>query len=112
VNPAERTLRARLAAHTLHSTRDSRAITAPARAAFLNSFETKVLDAAAEAGERLSSAEVARRADHLKQAHFTRLALKSAASRSEKKRDPELTGSPRQSLAKGKDNVHSSDRTD
>ncbi len=39
LSPAERTLRARLAAHTLHAKHDARETTAKARAAFLARFE-------------------------------------------------------------------------
>jgi hypothetical protein len=39
LTPAERTLRARLAAHAMHGRHDVRATTAKARAAFLARFE-------------------------------------------------------------------------
>lgn len=38
----QRSLRARIAAYSLHSQRDSREITAPARKAFLDRFEKQV----------------------------------------------------------------------
>lgn len=42
LTPAQRTLRARIGGFALHSKHDSREITAPARAAFLDRFETEV----------------------------------------------------------------------
>lgn len=67
--PAERALRARIAAHeSWAATTDRSARTAPARAA----LDAKFL---AEAdGDPV-------RADHLRKAHFARLALKSAQAR-------------------------------
>jgi hypothetical protein len=76
----ERALRARLAAHTLHATHDSRELTAPARAAFLGRFERE-----ADPEGVLDPAERARRAEHLRKAFFARLALKSAQARRRKK---------------------------
>lgn len=58
LTPAERSLRGRLAAYTLHSQRDSRAHTEPAREAFLARFEKEVDPTGA-----LSPEERARRAD-------------------------------------------------
>jgi hypothetical protein len=77
---AERSLRARLAAHTLHATHDSRELTAPARAAFLGRFERE-----ADPEGVLDPAERTRRAEHLRKAFFARLALKSAQARRRKK---------------------------
>lgn len=77
LSPSERTLRARLAAHTLHSKVDGREHTAPARAAFLSQFERQVDPAGI-----LPPAERARRAEQAKKAHMTRLALLSAKARS------------------------------
>lgn len=76
LTPSERTLRARLAAHTLHAQVDPTEHTAPARAAFLASFEKAV-----DPDGTLAPAERARRAAHARKAHFTRLALKSAQAR-------------------------------
>lgn len=72
----QRALRARLAAHTLHSQVDGREHTAPARQAFLNRFEREV-----DPDSTLSPAERRRRAEHAKKAYFTRLALRSAQAR-------------------------------
>lgn len=80
---AETTLRARLGAHTLHSRYDSRELTAPARAAFMASFA-----AAVDPDGMLPEAERARRADHAKRAHFTRMALLSARARSNQGKAP------------------------
>lgn len=76
LTPAERTLRARLAAYTLHSRRDARETTAPARAAFLRRFDAQVDPEAS-----LPPKERARRAEAARRAHFARLALRSARVR-------------------------------
>lgn len=70
----ERSTRARIAAHTLHATHDSREITANARAGFLASFYDQT-------DPELPHAERLRRAEHLLRAHMQRLALKSAQAR-------------------------------
>ena len=76
LTPKERTLRARLAAHTLHSRVDPTEHTAPARKAFLDSFEKQV-----DPDGTLDPKERARRAEHARKAHMARLALKSAQAR-------------------------------
>lgn len=77
LTPAQRTLRARLAAHTSWAnTADPSARTAPARAASLARFERDV-----DPDGTLEPCERARRAEHARKAHFTRLALKSAQAR-------------------------------
>lgn len=76
LTPAERSLRARLAAHTLHSQVDPTEHTAPARAAFLARFEDQV-----DPDRVLPEFERRRRAEHAKKAYFARLALKSAQAR-------------------------------
>ena len=76
LTPAERTLRARLAAHTLHATVDSREHTEPARKAFMDRFEDQV-----DPDRVLPPAERRRRAEQAKKAYFTRLALKSVQAR-------------------------------
>lgn len=69
IPPTERRLRAEIAAHqSWAQTADRSARTAPAR----HALEQKFLDAAD--GDPV-------RADHLRKAHFRRLALKSAQSR-------------------------------
>lgn len=76
LTPQERSLRARLAAHTLHSRVDPTQHTEPARRAFLRRFEDEV-----DPERKLPEAERLRRAEHAKKAYFTRLALKSAQAR-------------------------------
>ena len=76
LSPAERTLRARLAAHTMHARNDPEAITAKARAGFLAKFERE-----ADPDGVLPPEERRRRAEHLRSAHFARLALASAKAR-------------------------------
>ncbi len=76
-NPAQRSLRGRLAAHTLHSrVSDPVAHTAAARKAFLDRFERQV-----DPDGALPPAERARRAEHAKKAYFLNLAAKSAKAR-------------------------------
>lgn len=76
LSPAERSLRSRAAAHQLHATHDSRALTANARAAALARFEREV-----DPDGTLPVVERLRRAEHAKKAYFTGLAYKSARSR-------------------------------
>ncbi len=76
LSPEERVLHSRLAAHTLHSKYDSKELTAPARRAFLDGFETQV-----DPEGILPIAERQRRAAHARKAHFTKLALASARAR-------------------------------
>ena len=73
---AERSLRGRIGAYSLHAQRDSREITAPARRAFMARFEREVDPAGA-----LTPEERARRADMARKAYFTRLAYRSAKAR-------------------------------
>jgi alpha-D-ribose 1-methylphosphonate 5-triphosphate synthase subunit PhnG len=72
----QRILRARLAAHTLHSKVDGREHTAAARAAFLDRFEQQV-----DPDRCLDPVERARRAEHARKAYFLDLSLKSARAR-------------------------------
>lgn len=76
MTPAERTMRARIAAYTLHSRRDARETTAAARTAFLDRFERQV-----DPEGTLPEAERRRRAGAAKKAYFTKLALRSAQAR-------------------------------
>ena len=76
MTPAERALRARMAAYSLHAKRDARQTTAPARAAFLDRFDRMV-----DPEGTLPEAERQRRAAAARKAYFTRLALLSAQAR-------------------------------
>jgi hypothetical protein len=76
LSPAERTLRARLAAHTMHSQHDAHETTAAARAAFLARFEAEV-----DPNGVLTPEERKRRAEHARSAYFTRLAFERAKAR-------------------------------
>lgn len=78
LSPSERSQRARIAAHTLHSQVDPREHTKPARSAFLTGFERKVPPEITDPTER------ARRADQLMKAHMARLAFLSAKPRRRK----------------------------
>ncbi|MCX4094841.1 hypothetical protein [Nocardia sp. alder85J] len=80
----ERALQARIAAHTSWAnTPDRTARTAKARAALLSKFERDV-----DPEGVLPSDERARRAEHARKAHFTRLALRSAQARRRHCRNP------------------------
>lgn len=76
LTPAERSLRAKLAAHTLHASVDSRVHTEPGRAAFLARFEKQV-----DPTGILDPKERARRAESARRAYFAGLALKSSKAR-------------------------------
>lgn len=79
MTPAERSLRARLAAHTLHAKVDSRQHTEPARKAFMDRFEDQV-----DPDRVLPPPERARRAEQAIKAYFVGLALKSSQARSKR----------------------------
>lgn len=77
LTPSERSLRARMAAHSSWAkTSDRQARTAAARTAALDRFEREV-----DPDGVLDPAERAVRAEHAKKAHMIRMALKSAESR-------------------------------
>ena len=80
LSPAERSLRARMAAHTMHARHDARETTAAARSAFLARFEIEV-----DPDGILSPEERRRRVEHARRAYFTRLALASAKARRSKR---------------------------
>ena len=80
LSPAERILRARLAAYAMHAQHDSRDTSAPGRAAFLARFEADV-----DPDGRLDPEERRRRAEHARSAYFARLALASVAARRAKR---------------------------
>jgi hypothetical protein len=84
LTPAERSMRARVAAHCKHALHNPVAGTEPARKVFQDSFRLRVIEAMTT-GEELSEAEVDRRAEQLKKAHYARLALKSAQARRRRK---------------------------
>ena len=77
MTPEQRQLRARMAAHVLHSRVDSTAHTQPARRAFLARFEDQV-----DPDRSLEPEERRRRAEHAKRAHMQALAMRSAKARS------------------------------
>jgi hypothetical protein len=76
LTPAERSMRARLAAHVSHSRHDPKERTRAAR----DKFEQRFLDEV-DPDRTLPEAERERRAGHARKAYFTRLALKSAQDR-------------------------------
>lgn len=79
LSPSQRSLRARLAAHTLHAGTDSREVTKAARRASPGSdnYWMRIVDPDSE----LAEAERRRRATHAKQAYFTKLAYQSSRAR-------------------------------
>lgn len=79
LTPAQRKLRAQLAAYTLHAATDSVAHTAPARQAFLARLEKQ-----ADPEGILPLGERKRRAELLLRAHMARLALKSSKARQQR----------------------------
>ena len=81
VDRSDLVLRGRIGAHLLHARYDSRVLTAPARAAFLASFERAV-----DPDGLLPADERRRRAAHLRAAHFARLARLSALARRKRAR--------------------------
>jgi hypothetical protein len=77
MSPAQRMLRAKLAAHSLHAKiADRSQHTAPARRAFLDRFEREV-----DPNGELTPDVRRRRAEHARKAYFARLALASARAR-------------------------------
>lgn len=76
MSPAERSLRARMAAYKLHSRHDSRQLTEKARAAFNDRFVLEV-----DPDGILPQAERQRRAEYARKAYFAGLAAKSAQAR-------------------------------
>jgi hypothetical protein len=76
LSPAQRSMRARLAAHTKWAHNDPREGTKAARAAFMSRFEREV-----DPHGSLSAEERVRRAESARKAYFTRLAYLSAKAR-------------------------------
>lgn len=76
LTPEQRSLQARMAAHAMHATHDSRETSRPGREAFLARFEREV-----DPDGVLPEPERKRRAEHARKAYFARLALKSAKAR-------------------------------
>ena len=83
LTPSERSLRARIGAHSVHAKYDSRELTEAARKASRSSLD-QILLAAIDPDHTLPDAERARRLEHARRAHFARLALRSAQARQRK----------------------------
>jgi hypothetical protein len=79
LTPDERSLRARIAAHAMHSKHDSRKTSARGRAA----FDARFLDEV-DPDRVLPEDERMRRAEHARSAYFSRLAYLSAKKRRSK----------------------------
>jgi hypothetical protein len=82
LSPAERILRASIAANEKWAHADPVAGTAKARATFLASFLDQV-----DPNRELPEAERLRRAENARTAHFRRMAFKSAKARRRKKQN-------------------------
>jgi hypothetical protein len=81
LTPEQRALRSKIAAHVQWSKEpDPTARTAKARKTFLDRFERE-----ADPDGVLPPEERTRRAEHLRKAHFARMALASARARGKKK---------------------------
>jgi hypothetical protein len=78
--PAERSLRARLAAYAMHAHHDPRQTTVNGRAAFLARFDREV-----DPTGHLDPAERRRRAEQARRAYFARLSLAAAKARAAKR---------------------------
>ena len=76
LTPEQRTMRARLAAYTLHATHDPVETTKPARTAFLARFIKQV-----DPDNELPTEERHRRAQAALKAYMTALSLKSSVAR-------------------------------
>jgi hypothetical protein len=74
LTPAQRTLRARIAAESMHA--QGKTNTHKARKGFIRKFEDQV-----DPERKLSPEDRAKRADHALRAHMSRLALASAKAR-------------------------------
>jgi hypothetical protein len=80
LSPAERSLRARLAAYAMHARHDARRTSANGRAAFLARFEREV-----DPHGHLDPEERRRRAEQARRAYFARLSLAAATARRAKR---------------------------
>ena len=82
MSPAQRMLRARIGAYSLHATHDGKETTAKARTAFLARFERDVdPEGALDPGER------AKRANAALKAHMSRMALGRVKARAKRAAD-------------------------
>ena len=79
MTPAERTLKGRIGAYSLHAQGGTN--TGPARSAFMARFEREV-----DPGRVLAEPERQKRAECARRAYFARLGLKSAKKRQRKRK--------------------------
>lgn len=80
LTPAQRTLRARIAAYSLHAQRDPRETTKAARDKFQERFLNEV-----DPDRSLEPKERERRAEAARKAYFAKLALRSSVVRRERR---------------------------
>lgn len=83
LTPNQRSTRARIGAHSLHSKYDSKKITQAARIARTAAIDARILAEIDPHGE-LPEAERERRLEHGRKAYFAKLALASARARQRK----------------------------
>jgi hypothetical protein len=87
MTPADRSMRARIAAHERWAKEpDYTAATAPARAGLSRRFVADVEASAAAQGIVLTEDQLTERVEHLRKAHYLRMAQRSIAVRRENKR--------------------------
>jgi hypothetical protein len=80
LTPQQRSLRARLAAYSMHAQHDSKETTRSARAAFDERFYREV-----DPDNLLPIEERERRADYARRAHFTKLSFESSRLRRQRR---------------------------
>ena len=76
LTPAQRSMRARMAAHAKHAKYDSKEQTEPARRAFIERFINEV-----DPDRELPERERQRRAEHKMREHMARLSFQSSRAR-------------------------------
>jgi hypothetical protein len=80
LSPTERTLRAKIGAHSLHALHDSRITSAPGRSAASEKLNERLLSEI-DPNDELTDAERARRLEHARSAYFSKLALQRSKAR-------------------------------
>lgn len=79
LSPEQRSMRARMAAHAMHSQHDTRQTSANGRASFLRRFLDEV-----DPDRQLPEAERLRRAEQARKRYFAQLAFRSSRARQRK----------------------------
>ena len=84
LSPYERSIRARIGAHRLHASHDTRVVSAPGRAAANAGLDLRLLREIDEHEVDLPEAERDRRLGHARRAHFEQLSFFAAKARRKK----------------------------